>query len=86
MKHGPVIWGEFRSHRRKMRKFINLSLVGVIFSLSLGVATLAGGCGGEEVHPMIKEGVSPYDKAKESMDATKAEYMKRMGKSQRSRR
>jgi len=49
-------------------------------ALSLGVATLVSGCGGELEHPQIREGVTPYEKNKDSFDAVKADYERALRK------
>ncbi len=54
-----------------------LSALTLLFAVS-GCMLVMGGCGsGSDQHPLAKEGISPYDKAKASMDSYKAEIMKR---------
>jgi len=74
-----------RSKQYQGRGVVRLLSAAILLSTVCGCVLVMGGCGsGSDQHPLAKEGISPYDKAKASMDAYKSEIMKqKQGRSTR---
>ena len=65
------------SKRYQGRGVVQLFSASALLSAVCGCVLVMSGCGsGSDQHPLAKEGISPYDKAKASMDSYKAEIMK----------